>query len=565
MAKVGTLAITFTSDMAKVIRDFDRTSKAARRSSKDISGSLDFMKKALVGFLGYQTLKHGAEFIHQQMEIIDQNAKMADSFGVSTEALSTMSLVAKEDGSSIQALAGFWQKMSKTIYDSATATGKQTDAFTRLNLDAKALITLSPDKQFEKVAAALSKLQNPTERLALAQQIFGKASREVLNIISDFPAKFADAAAFTHKFGLDVSRIDSAKVEQANDAFGRIGIAIGGIAGKIGVELAPVIEGISKAFIGGIDGADKWALGTATAIDGVIYYLDKAIVHIKSALSIFEKTTIAMGGIGAAIVARAQGDKALAYRVLNETTDAFDKVDADTEDWLANHAKLADYLRKARQESEDAAKKTAAQHPTEGGMGGNFISKLPTDFAEGWKSGLDKTNLYFEDFASISEKLVVDSFKGMEDALVNFVKTGKMDFKSMVDSMLSDLIRLQVRKSITEPLFNMLGSGKDGGILGSILRSIGNAFAGMFADGGYVPPGKWGIAGESGAEAVFGGKTGVSVVPQGGKGGDTYIIDARGADQSGLSRLENMIRTMNGTIEHRAVRAVSDAQLRGVI
>jgi lambda family phage tail tape measure protein len=51
-----------------------------------------------------------------------------------------------------------------------------------------------------------------------------------------------------------------------------------------------------------------------------------------------------------------------------------------------------------------------------------------------------------------------NAFRGMEDALVAFVKTGKLDFKSMADSIISDLIRIQVQRSITGPLANSLSN-----------------------------------------------------------------------------------------------------------
>ena len=46
-------------------------------------------------------------------------------------------------------------------------------------------------------------------------------------------------------------------------------------------------------------------------------------------------------------------------------------------------------------------------------------------------------------------------------------------------------------------------------------------FSGWFADGGYIPPGRWGMAGEQGPEPVFGGRTGATVVSN--KGGSTVI------------------------------------------
>lgn len=51
---------------------------------------------------------------------------------------------------------------------------------------------------------------------------------------------------------------------------------------------------------------------------------------------------------------------------------------------------------------------------------------------------------------------------GMEDALVNFVKNGKLDFSDLADSIISDIIRIQVRQNITGPLSSALSGGGSG-------------------------------------------------------------------------------------------------------
>lgn len=51
-----------------------------------------------------------------------------------------------------------------------------------------------------------------------------------------------------------------------------------------------------------------------------------------------------------------------------------------------------------------------------------------------------------------------------------------------------------------------------GGISGGAGGGGGGLFAGLFADGGFVPPGQWAIAGEHGPEPVFGGRSGLAVV-----------------------------------------------------
>ncbi|MEW3617900.1 phage tail tape measure C-terminal domain-containing protein, partial [Pseudomonas aeruginosa] len=54
------------------------------------------------------------------------------------------------------------------------------------------------------------------------------------------------------------------------------------------------------------------------------------------------------------------------------------------------------------------------------------------------------------------------------DALISFVKTGKLDFSSLADSIISDLLRIAIQRSITAPLAaSMFGLFENGGSFGS--------------------------------------------------------------------------------------------------
>ena len=64
---------------------------------------------------------------------------------------------------------------------------------------------------------------------------------------------------------------------------------------------------------------------------------------------------------------------------------------------------------------------------------------------------------YIEDAtnaAKQAERAVTGAFKSMEDALTQFVMTGKVDFNSLANSIISDLIRIQIQRTITLPLAN---------------------------------------------------------------------------------------------------------------
>jgi len=79
--------------------------------------------------------------------------------------------------------------------------------------------------------------------------------------------------------------------------------------------------------------------------------------------------------------------------------------------------------------------------------------------------------------AKQTEDIFTKAFGGLEDALVEFVKTGKLDFKSLVDSILADAARMAIKQSITGPLSNLLGNA---------IGSGGSSLFGGTSSGGTV-------------------------------------------------------------------------------
>jgi lambda family phage tail tape measure protein len=92
---------------------------------------------------------------------------------------------------------------------------------------------------------------------------------------------------------------------------------------------------------------------------------------------------------------------------------------------------------------------------------------------------------------------VGDLFKGMEDALVSFVSKGKLDFKSLADSIVSDLIRIAIQQSATGPLSAGIGgflqnmfspaAGSAASGFGSNGVSLASAGAPAFSEISFIP------------------------------------------------------------------------------
>ncbi|EIJ33316.1 transglycosylase SLT domain-containing protein [Thiothrix nivea] len=149
-----------------------------------------------------------------------------------------------------------------------------------------------------------------------------------------------------------------------------------------------------------------------------------------------------------------------------------------------------------------------------------------------------------QDLRGVADK----AFQGIGDALLATAMTGKADWKGLMDSIISETMRLAVIqpfvKSLSDSFLSLSGGGNSGGngILGSIgsalgLFANGGAFTGQgvqaFADGGafhnsvltrptqFFANGGLAVAGEAGDEAVMpltriNGQLGVMAQVQGG-------------------------------------------------
>lgn len=106
-------------------------------------------------------------------------------------------------------------------------------------------------------------------------------------------------------------------------------------------------------------------------------------------------------------------------------------------------------------------------------------------FEYGAKSALksyidDTTNA-----AKRAQQVTVNAFRSMEDALTRFVMTGKLDFRSLADSIVADLVRIQIQRAITLPLANWLGSvipGMGGGAAGTTFPAGSSDLMGTMAN-----------------------------------------------------------------------------------
>jgi lambda family phage tail tape measure protein len=236
---------------------------------------------------------------------------------------------------------------------------------------------------------------------------------------------------------------------------------------------------------------------------------DEQALKIKNGILVIEKTTRDMlsediqltKDLYLAEQNRLQNIKEIEYNNL---------LSADTKKYLiAQENTLADaterYLR-----AQNQAVKAQREGTGEQGFlkeGAKFFRDMPTDLENGAKA-----------FQSV--------MGNMESALDNFVRTGKLSFKSLARSIIQDLIAMQLKASATGLFKSLFGMYAGGGF--GTGNAYGNADLGKFlADGGSANANTPYVVGERGPE-LFVPRSSGTVIPNhalGGVGGTTMVTN----------------------------------------
>lgn len=169
------------------------------------------------------------------------------------------------------------------------------------------------------------------------------------------------------------------------------------------------------------------------------------------------------------------------------------------------------------------------------------------DWLNGFKSGIAQ---YYDEISNVSktlERSTTKIFKGMEDTLVNFIMTGKFDFKDFANMVIEELVRMMVQMLIMKPIIEFMktsmgGEGGGGGFFATMGSMLFSAKGNVFDHGQHIQKFASGAAfsnkivntptnfnmgqmGEKGPEAVMpltrdsSGRLGVSAQGGGGGGG----------------------------------------------
>lgn len=189
--------------------------------------------------IGAGIVASGVLAVKSYAKMGDEIGKMSKKISFSTVALSEWKHVAEIGGASLETIEKSVKKMSMSIGDLSAGLATYTREFDKIGIGIEDLKGLKPEQQFEKIAYAISGLTDDTERMNVAQKIFGKGGLDLLPIFAMGAQGIAKYKQEAHDLG--VVWEDTKAAEDFTDAMGNMGTVMDGLKKAIAENLVPAL------------------------------------------------------------------------------------------------------------------------------------------------------------------------------------------------------------------------------------------------------------------------------------------------------------------------------------
>lgn len=505
---------------------------------------------------------------------IDTITKQARSLGLTTRELQAMTLVAGEAGVEMGQLSAMLGLMQRNIIELQRGTQRQVETFAALGLSITDLEGLSPEAQFEKIAEALSRIEDPATKTAVAMDIFGRSGRAAINMLSNYGDAVDNAAEFQERFGIAVDQTDAEQIERSNDAMARLASVFTGIGNVLAAKVAPFLENFANSMIYLADQILPDFRGEIGSVERAQYDLNEAIRLFSEENTPEQLQTI----YGRAVAMRDLADETLAAaRAELELARARYELEAtDPEAALILGEQMAENQRRVNEALQQLAEAEAAiQAAREGGGAFAPTTVITPETIESIEAATqavrdmsDEGDDLKDRYKQISQS-IESSMEGAFMSMIDGTTKASDAFRNMAREIIAELYRIFVVKRITGFISGAISSFFGLGVT-QISGPVGASatvptMRPTFAGGGYTGSGSrsGGVDGLGGFPAILHPNETVVDHSRGQSMGSVIVNQTINVSTGVQQTVRAEIKQLMPQIAESAKSAVVDAKRRG--
>lgn len=527
---------------------FNKTAQAFASVEKGIGGitrSMQALKTFAAGAFGALSLGALGSVLKSTIDHMDELGKSAQKIGIPVAELSKLEYAAKLSDVSLNDLNSTVAKFSKNLAEIG-AGGKNDagSALRALGISAtNAQGQLRPTSEIIlNIADDFASMRDGANKTAIAIALFGKAGAEMIPLLNGGSQAIKEAGDQLDRFGGVVTPEAARQAEEFNDNLTKLQTAFSALLQQAVAPVLPKLIELTQSFI------DLAQTGAPVKqwVDDTIAFFAELKPFIETTRKEIDMLTEGLRYLG--LVAK----KPLEINIpggglpVDKVIPKKPLIDAPSMPKTSGVPKIA----KAGSVDDIYGKGFSKQ-----------LEETTKTFQELWDemdSGIPTTNAAADAFQSMADT-ISNSLSTALEGLITGTMSVKDAFKSMAQSISQTLAQIAadlIKSSLLKVLGIAAGSLAGGG--GAGINVGGMTFGGLYADGGNLGAGKWGIAGEAGPEIIHGPARITPMDKMGGSGNSVNIQIINNSSAQTRKQEDG-----NGNVRVIIEDVVSDMMIRG--
>lgn len=317
MTDLAKLVVRLEAQTAEFAKQLEKSQSQLRKFNKETSSTASNIGKGIAAAATVAAAAIGY-FTKATIDNADRLNDLSKSVGASTEFLSQMEFAAKQSGVGAEELSKGLAKLSKAALSAAKDGGASAETFERLGIsvqNADGTMRSTEDLLLD-VADKFSKMENGVAKTGLAMELFGRSGATLIPLLNEGRSGIEAMRQEADALGLTLDQNAAAAADQFNDNLERLKGAASGVVNQAVQQFLPTLVALTDRFVK----SAKEGGGLKAAIDLLVITFKGFVTAGIIVKSVFEQLGRIIYGVGAAVVAVAQGEFRLAKE---EISDAF--------------------------------------------------------------------------------------------------------------------------------------------------------------------------------------------------------------------------------------------------
>lgn len=182
----------------------------------------------------------------------DHIGDLALRMNLSAESVQKLDFAAKQNGTTIDAVAKAFNKLSVAIHDGVGGNEKTLDSFKNLGVSLEDLQSMTAEQVFMKIADAVKNSTDPTMTMADAVKVLGKGASELVPLLLEGSAGITALGEKAEKAGAIMSGETVAALKQMNDQ-------LEALKAQGQAAFAPILTNLAKGLKLVVDYTKAWS------------------------------------------------------------------------------------------------------------------------------------------------------------------------------------------------------------------------------------------------------------------------------------------------------------------